>query len=202
MNYPSNPNPSSTDFTEFFKFDDFDDTFEKIMEEIGREDHSSSPTLSWSSSEKLVAGEITSPLQTSLATSPMSFEIGDKDEIKKRKRHKEDPIIHVFKTKSIDEKVALDDGYKWRKYGKKPITGSPFPRHYHKCSSPDCNVKKKIERDTNNPDYILTTYEGQHNHPSPSVVYCDSDDFDLNSLINNWSFQTANTYSFSHSAPY
>jgi len=54
---------------------------------------------------------------------------GDKDEIKKRKRHKEDPIIHVFKTKSsIDEKVALDDGYKWRKYGKKPITGSPFPR--------------------------------------------------------------------------
>nr|AAD20407.1 putative WRKY-type DNA binding protein [Arabidopsis thaliana] len=171
MNYPSNPNPSSTDFTEFFKFDDFDDTFEKIMEEIGREDHSSSPTLSWSSSEKLVAAEITSPLQTSLATSPMSFEIGDKDEIKKRKRHKEDPIIHVFKTKSsIDEKVALDDGYKWRKYGKKPITGSPFPRHYHKCSSPDCNVKKKIERDTNNPDYILTTYEGRHNHPSPSVI--------------------------------
>ncbi|EFH56663.1 WRKY transcription factor 59 [Arabidopsis lyrata subsp. lyrata] len=202
MNYPSNPNPSSTDFTEFFKFDDFDDTFHMIMEEIGREDHqSSSPTLSWTSSEKLVAAEITSPLQINQATSPMSLEIGDKDETKKRKRHKDDPILHVFKTKSVDQKVALDDGYKWRKYGKKPITGSPFPRHYHKCSNPDCNVKKKIERDTNNPDYVLTTYEGRHNHPSPSVVYCDSDDFDLTSL-NNWSFQTTNTYSFSHSAPY
>ncbi|XP_010472190.1 PREDICTED: probable WRKY transcription factor 59 [Camelina sativa] len=198
MNYPSNPNPSSTDFTEFFKFDDFEDSFHMIMEEIGREDHSSSPTLSWTSSEIFVAAEITSPLQTSLATSPMSFEIGEKDEIKKRKRHKDDPIVHVFKTKST-ENFALDDGYKWRKYGKKPIRGSPFPRHYHKCSNPDCNVKKRTDRDTNNPDYVLTTYEGIHNHPSPSVVYCDSDDFDLTSH-NNWSFKT-NTYSFSHSAP-
>lgn len=51
----------------------------------------------------------------------------DKDGIKKRKRQKDDPIIHVFKTKSV-EKDSLDDGYKWRKYGKKPIRGSPFPR--------------------------------------------------------------------------
>ncbi|EOA28824.1 hypothetical protein CARUB_v10025063mg [Capsella rubella] len=199
MNYPSNPNPNYTDFTEFFKFDDFADSFDMIMEEIGREDHSSSPTLSWTSSEKIVAAEITSPFQTSLATSPMSLEIGDKShEIKKRKRHKEDPIIQAFRTKS-PEKDALDDGYKWRKYGKKPITGTPYPRHYHKCSDPDCKVKKKIERDTSDPDYVWTTYEGIHNHPSPSVVYCESDDFDLTSH-NNWCFQT-NTYGFSHSAP-
>lgn len=75
MNYPSNPNPSSIDITEFFKFDDFEDSFEMIMEEIAREDYSSSPTLSWTSSEKLVAAEITSPVQTSLATSPMSLEM-------------------------------------------------------------------------------------------------------------------------------
>jgi hypothetical protein len=198
MNYPSNPNPNFTEFTELFKFDDLgylDDAFQMIMEEISLEDHS--PTLSWTSSEKLVAAEVTSPLQTSLATSPMSLEIGDKDGIKKRKRHKEDPIVHVFKTKSADH--SLDDGFKWRKYGKKPIRGSPYPRHYHKCSSPDCVVKKKIEKDTNNPEYVLTTYEGIHNHASPSVVYCDSDDFDQTSL-NTWSFQT-HTYSFSHSAP-
>ncbi|KAL1207666.1 putative WRKY transcription factor 59 [Cardamine amara subsp. amara] len=169
MNYPSNPNPNSTDFPELFNFDDEFDPFQMIMDEISREDHSPSPTLSWTSSEKFVAPEVTSTLQTNLATSP-SLEIGDKDGIKKRKRHKEDPIIHVFKTKSI-EKYALDDGYKWRKYGKKPIRGSPFPRHYHKCSNPDCIVKKKIERDTSNPEYVLTTYEGTH------------------------------TYSFSHSAP-
>lgn len=52
---------------------------------------------------------------------------GNKDEIKKRKRHKDDQIIHVFQTKSETE-ITLDDGYKWRKYGKKPIRGSPFPR--------------------------------------------------------------------------
>uniref|UniRef100_A0A1J3E5M2 Putative WRKY transcription factor 59 n=1 Tax=Noccaea caerulescens TaxID=107243 RepID=A0A1J3E5M2_NOCCA len=198
MNYPSNPNPNFTDFTEIFKLDDLgdlEDAFQMIMEEISLEDHS--PALSWTSSEKLVAAEATSPLQTSLATSPMSLEIGDKDGIKKRKRRKEDPIIHIFKTKSADH--SLDDGFKWRKYGKKPITGSPFPRHYHKCSNPDCVVKKKIERDTNNPEYVLTTYEGIHNHASPSVVYCDSEDFDLTPL-NSWSFQT-HTYSFSHSAP-
>nr|QIN97347.1 WRKY10 transcription factor [Isatis tinctoria] len=194
MNYPSNPNPSSTDFAEIFKFDDYDDdAFQMIMDEISLEDHS--PTLSWNSSDKL---QVTSPLQTSLATSPTSLEIGDKTEIKKRKRHKDDPIIHVFKTKSTKE-IALDDGYKWRKYGKKPIRGNPFPRHYHKCSDPDCIVKKKIERDTNNPEYVLTTYEGRHNHPSPSVVYCDSDDFGLTSL-NTLSFQT-HTYRYSHSAP-
>lgn len=52
---------------------------------------------------------------------------GDKDRIKKRKRYRDDPIIYVFRTKSI-EKDSLDDGYKWRKYGKKSITGSTFPR--------------------------------------------------------------------------
>ncbi|CAN7063449.1 unnamed protein product [Brassica oleracea var. botrytis] len=197
MIYPSNINPDFTDFGETFKFDDYDDdAFQMIMEGINLGDHS--PTLSWTSSEKLLATEVASPFQTSLATSPISFEIGDKDEKKKRKRHKDDQVIHVFKTKSVKE-IALDDGYKWRKYGKKPIRGNPFPRHYHKCSNPNCIVKKKIERDTSNPEYVLTTYEGRHNHPSPSVVYCDSDDFDLTSL-NTLSFQTR-TYSYSHSAP-
>lgn len=76
MNYPSNPNPNFTDFTEIFKLDDLgdlEDAFQMIMEEISLEDHS--PALSWTSSEKLVAAEATSPLQTSLATSPMSLEM-------------------------------------------------------------------------------------------------------------------------------
>ncbi|KAF8100377.1 hypothetical protein N665_0226s0037 [Sinapis alba] len=124
MNYPSNPNPYFIDFPETFTSDDYDDAFQMIMEQISLEDHS--PTLSWTSSEKLLAAEVTSPLQTSLVSSPMSLEIGDKTETKKRKRHKDDQIIHVFKTKS--KETALDDGYKWRKYGKKPIRGSPFPR--------------------------------------------------------------------------
>lgn len=74
MIYPSNIKPSFTDFDETFKFDDYDDdAFQMIMEGISLGDHS--PTLSWTSSEILLTTEVTSPLQTSLATSPISLEM-------------------------------------------------------------------------------------------------------------------------------
>lgn len=72
MNYPSNPNPNFIDFPETFTFDDYDDAFQMIMEQINLEDHS--PTLSWTSSEKLLVAEVTSPLQSSLVTTPTSLE--------------------------------------------------------------------------------------------------------------------------------
>jgi hypothetical protein len=34
----------------------------------------------------------------------------------------------AFRTRSEDEDV-LDDGYKWRKYGKKSVKNSPSPRY-------------------------------------------------------------------------
>jgi hypothetical protein len=34
----------------------------------------------------------------------------------------------AFRTRSEDEEV-LDDGYKWRKYGKKSVKNSPSPRY-------------------------------------------------------------------------
>lgn len=34
----------------------------------------------------------------------------------------------AFKTKSEDVEI-LDDGYKWRKYGKKKVKNSPNPRY-------------------------------------------------------------------------
>ncbi|XP_010531597.1 PREDICTED: uncharacterized protein LOC104807869 [Tarenaya hassleriana] len=71
--------------------------------------------------------------------------------------------------------------------------------HYHKCSNPNCSVKKRIEKDTANPDYVLTTYEGKHNHGSPSVVYCDPDDEIEFTSRNSWRFQ--NNSSLSRSAP-
>ncbi|CAH9076735.1 unnamed protein product [Cuscuta europaea] len=68
----------------------------------------------------------------------------------------------VFKTKSdID---VLDDGYKWRKYGKKKVRSSPNPRNYYKCSAIGCHVKKRIERMKEDETYVITTYEGTHNH--------------------------------------
>ncbi|XVF80695.1 hypothetical protein PTKIN_Ptkin15bG0095900 [Pterospermum kingtungense] len=71
----------------------------------------------------------------------------------------------AFMTKS--EVDHLEDGYRWRKYGQKAVKNSPFPRSYYRCTSTSCNVKKRVERSFNDPSIVVTTYEGQHTHPSP-----------------------------------
>ena len=35
---------------------------------------------------------------------------------------------------------------------------------YYKCKSPGCMVTKHVERASHNLKYVLTTYEGKHNH--------------------------------------
>uniref|UniRef100_A0A0D9UXN6 WRKY domain-containing protein n=1 Tax=Leersia perrieri TaxID=77586 RepID=A0A0D9UXN6_9ORYZ len=67
-----------------------------------------------------------------------------------------------FRTRS--EVEVLDDGYKWRKYGKKAVKSSPNPRNYYRCSAPGCGVKKRVERDRHDRRYVVTTYDGVHNH--------------------------------------
>ncbi|XVE73468.1 hypothetical protein DITRI_Ditri11bG0120200 [Diplodiscus trichospermus] len=71
----------------------------------------------------------------------------------------------AFMTKS--EVDHLEDGYRWRKYGQKAVKNSPFPRSYYRCTSTSCNVKKRVERSFSDPSIVVTTYEGQHTHPSP-----------------------------------
>ncbi|XP_021654615.2 WRKY transcription factor 23 isoform X1 [Hevea brasiliensis] len=70
----------------------------------------------------------------------------------------------AFMTKS--EVDHLEDGYRWRKYGQKAVKNSPFPRSYYRCTSASCNVKKRVERSFSDPSIVVTTYEGQHTHPS------------------------------------
>ncbi|KAI4377521.1 hypothetical protein MLD38_015130 [Melastoma candidum] len=72
---------------------------------------------------------------------------------------------YAFKTMS--EVEILDDGFKWRKYGKKKVKDSPNPRNYYRCSVEGCPVKKTVERDRDDPRYVITTYEGIHNHTGP-----------------------------------
>ncbi|XP_027349032.1 WRKY transcription factor 23-like [Abrus precatorius] len=74
----------------------------------------------------------------------------------------------AFMTKS--EVDHLEDGYRWRKYGQKAVKNSPFPRSYYRCTSASCNVKKRVERSFNDPSIVVTTYEGQHTHPSPVIT--------------------------------
>ncbi|XP_062219558.1 WRKY transcription factor WRKY71-like [Phragmites australis] len=80
----------------------------------------------------------------------------------------------AFRTRSEDE--VLDDGYKWRKYGKKSVKNSPNPRNYYRCSTEGCNVKKRVERERDDPSYVLTMYEGVHNHVSPGTIYYATQD--------------------------
>ncbi|KAL2528570.1 putative WRKY transcription factor 15 [Forsythia ovata] len=57
------------------------------------------------------------------------------------------------------------DNYSWRKYGQKPIKGSPYPRGYYKCSSvKGCPARKHVERALDEPTMLIVTYEGYHNH--------------------------------------
>ncbi|CAN8252327.1 unnamed protein product [Cochlearia groenlandica] len=84
------------------------------------------------------------------------------NQIKKEKKKVKERV--AFKTRS--EVEVLDDGFKWRKYGKKMVKNSPNPRNYYKCSANGCPVKKRIERDRDDPSFVITTYECSHNHSS------------------------------------
>lgn len=61
------------------------------------------------------------------------------------------------------------DIWAWRKYGQKPIKGSPYPRGYYRCSSSKgCLARKQVERSKSDPGMFIVTYTAEHNHPAPT----------------------------------
>ncbi|URE04933.1 WRKY transcription factor [Musa troglodytarum] len=62
------------------------------------------------------------------------------------------------------------DEYSWRKYGQKPIKGSPYPRGYYKCSTlRGCPARKHVERAPDDPSMPIVTYEGEHRHSAAAI---------------------------------
>ncbi|KAL3818020.1 hypothetical protein ACJIZ3_003925 [Penstemon smallii] len=61
------------------------------------------------------------------------------------------------------------DLWAWRKYGQKPIKGSPYPRSYYRCSSSKgCLARKQVEQSFRDPGMFIVTYTAEHNHTHPT----------------------------------
>lgn len=101
------------------------------------------------------------PLERSATTAATAAEIPSKVMKKKVQKRVRQPRF-AFMTKS--EVDHLEDGYRWRKYGQKAVKNSPFPRSYYRCTNSKCTVKKRVERSSEDPTVVITTYEGQHCH--------------------------------------
>ncbi|TKY57851.1 WRKY transcription factor 7 [Spatholobus suberectus] len=76
-------------------------------------------------------------------------------------------LRRVIRVPAVSSKAAdiPPDEYSWRKYGQKPIKGSPHPRGYYKCTSVrGCPARKHVERAVDDSNMLVVTYEGDHNH--------------------------------------
>ncbi|XP_015583825.2 probable WRKY transcription factor 57 [Ricinus communis] len=118
----------------------------------GGDASTSNPSISSSSSED--------PPDKSASSVGKPPEIPSKGKKKGQKRIRQPRF--AFMTKS--EVDHLEDGYRWRKYGQKAVKNSPFPRSYYRCTNSKCTVKKRVERSSEDPTIVITTYEGQHCH--------------------------------------
>ncbi|MED6118848.1 WRKY Transcription Factor [Stylosanthes scabra] len=101
-------------------------------------------------------------------TSKKGINYRNKENNKKKGEKKQKEPRFAFMTKS--EVDHLEDGYRWRKYGQKAVKNSPYPRSYYRCTTQKCSVKKRVERSYQDPSTVITTYEGQHNHPVPTSL--------------------------------
>nr|URH10329.1 WRKY3 [Phoebe bournei] len=116
---------------------------------------------------------------------------GNDDEPNSKRRKIEDqaneisPVLqgvqesHILVQTSSESEI-LADGFRWRKYGQKVVKGNQYPRSYYRCTNLKCNVRKHVERTSDDPRAFITTYEGKHNHDmpvtkSPKPVASDTD---------------------------
>ncbi|KAM0933189.1 putative transcription factor WRKY family [Dioscorea sansibarensis] len=82
---------------------------------------------------------------------------------KRRKNQQKKVVCHV------PADGLGSDVWAWRKYGQKPIKGSPYPRGYYRCStSKGCMARKQVERSRGDPGVLVVTYTAEHNHPAPT----------------------------------
>ncbi|XP_075495922.1 WRKY transcription factor 22-like isoform X2 [Primulina tabacum] len=73
------------------------------------------------------------------------------------------------RVREIAQEELSSDSWAWRKYGQKPIKGSPYPRNYYRCStSKGCAARKQVEQSPNDSNIFIVSYTGEHTHPRPT----------------------------------
>ncbi|KAK9056007.1 hypothetical protein SSX86_027094 [Deinandra increscens subsp. villosa] len=125
---------------------------------------STSNSNSSSSKRSLLEAASTSSLQ--ISSSPRNPAI-------KRRKSQAKKVVCIPAPTPVNSRptgeVVPSDLWAWRKYGQKPIKGSPFPRGYYRCSSSKgCSARKQVERSRTDPNMLVITYTSEHNHPWPT----------------------------------
>ncbi|WOL08323.1 hypothetical protein Cni_G17076 [Canna indica] len=106
-----------------------------------------------------VAGPVHQPPSSRIPHRPLS----QIPRSKRRKNQQKKVVCHVPAT------GLSSDVWAWRKYGQKPIKGSPYPRGYYRCSSSkSCLARKQVERSRADPGMFIITYTAEHNHAVPT----------------------------------
>ncbi|XP_062181122.1 WRKY transcription factor 22-like [Phragmites australis] len=87
------------------------------------------------------------------------------------KRSKKSQLKKVVCEVPVADGGVSTDLWAWRKYGQKPIKGSPYPRGYYKCSSlKACMARKLVERSPAKPGVLIVTYIAEHCHAVPTML--------------------------------
>ncbi|KAJ4728211.1 putative WRKY transcription factor [Melia azedarach] len=103
------------------------------------------------------------PKQSHVGSVPSSTTANSHTPRSKRRKNQMKRVCHV------PAEGLSSDVWAWRKYGQKPIKGSPYPRGYYRCSSSKgCLARKQVERNRSDPGMFIVTYTAEHNHPAPT----------------------------------
>jgi hypothetical protein len=112
----------------------------------------------------LAAGTKRKQLPPPCASGAHSDAGGGRCHCSKKRKHRARYTMRVPAVSSRTADIPGDE-YSWRKYGQKPIKGSPYPRGYYRCSTvKGCPARKHVERATDDPATLVVTYEGDHCH--------------------------------------